>query len=163
MLKCKLIVLAVATMIGFSSLTAQAAQEASTQPYLSAVMTIMRTHIQAMHDLVNDGGKYADNVVLHANAIRSTLGFLDHPEWDAASWGKSLGPKAAIDGNALGAMAKQGQKASEELIQAARTWVKDQKRDEMLGALNNMAGTCNGCHLQLGREALPHVEVTASK
>ena len=138
----------------FLATTPAHAQEPDAEKtYVRAVMTILRSHIEALKYLTAVNIKYSDNVVLHAIAVRRTVGFLDHGEWQSAAGADGANPK--LDAKTFERLAKNGRKASRKMETAARQWLKDGNRRTFLTAMNGMTTTCNNCHNHLAGAPAP--------
>jgi len=124
--------------------------------YLRLVMDIFSNHIEAIELLTAIPGKYADNVVRHANALAGTAGLLDH----AFPGDKNTSEKASWPWHSeaeFDKLAHAMQTSTRELAVKAQTWLDAHKQGEeharqghdradFVAALEHMKGTCRACH-----------------
>jgi protein-tyrosine-phosphatase len=124
--------------------------------YFSSVMTILRTHIDALVQLTNTRTHYSDNVVRHAVAIHHTMGLFDHMDWTLERLSKLDVPdESEAKADQFNLFAKEARTNSRKLVNASKQWLVDGDRRVFLSALNEMSSSCNQCHMQLREKRAP--------
>ena len=125
--------------------------------YLRAVMTILRTHIDALVHLTEGKSKYGDNVVRHAVGVRQTMGLFDHLDWSPAVEAR-FRPVTAGErpmAKQFETLAWTARKRARNLERAATVWLHAEDREDFLIALNAMMDACNQCHTRLLNQNAP--------
>jgi len=142
-----------------SSICAQG-DEFSRKSYIDSVITILRLHADALHDLSTHRIEYSDNLVRHATAIRRTFGLLGPMDWHAAESARlmSKGPTASdMNAEKFNELANRSRDSIKALVFAAHDAMESDDREEIDEALENMKSSCNACHAYLPESAAPDV------
>lgn len=147
-------------MTGFLASSAQANRADEKDKYVATVVSILRSHVTSIRQLTKQDIKYSDNVVRHAVAIRHAFGMLGPMDWHVAKsiqLNKLTDDKAKLDEKAFQSLADQSQDSVKYLARAAQRWLRDGKRDLLMGSVTSMMNTCNNCHSQLPEDTAPAV------
>ena len=149
------VVLALTLGLFFAS-HAEANKELEKQ-YFNSVMTILRSHIDALVQLTRSRSQYSDNVVRHAVAIHRTMGLFDHLDWTPERLARLNTPDEAGKPKAeqFNTYAEEARENSKKLVVASKKWLAGGDRQDFLQALNQMSSSCNQCHVQLRDHSAP--------
>lgn len=144
--------LTLALLLGLSLLpaTPTRAEPSQRELYIQSVITLLRLHADAIHQLATHDFKYSHNLARHATALHNTFGLLGPMDWhaaEAASLQKRQGPVHNLNADDFDKMADQCQKSIKDLYQASIQHMENGGGSEpVLKALDEVQGRCNGCH-----------------
>ncbi|MBF0263101.1 MAG: cytochrome c [Magnetococcales bacterium] len=112
------------------------------------MMSILRLHLKAIETLAaNQKHQYAENMLRHATALRSSAQLLDHvypdrPENRATQAGSET---SWNDRKGFDDQVERSLKATKELVKASEQWMKGH-REPMTGAIKSVRESCDSCH-----------------
>ncbi|MBF0273150.1 MAG: cytochrome c [Magnetococcales bacterium] len=117
------------------------------QEYQSAVMSVLRLHLKAIEMLsANQNHQYAENLLRHANALRSSAQLLDHVYPDTPQ-GKSgsVESKPWQDQKTFTSLVEGSFLATKELVSASEQWLKG-NQERLPSAIKKVRESCDSCH-----------------
>jgi len=124
------------------------------------VITVLRIHADAIHNLTEHEIKYSDNLVRHAIAIQQTFGLLGPMDWHAANSVKVMNKNASnsnMDVEMFEKLERRSRNAMKDLVLAAHDAMEEDNREGLNEALENMKDSCNACHAYLPESVAPDV------
>jgi len=124
------------------------------------VITVLRIHADAIHNLTEHKIKYSDNLVRHAIAIQQTFGLLGPMDWHAANSAKVMNKNASnsnMDVEMFEKLERRSRNALKDLVLAAHDAMEEDNREGLKEALENMKDSCNACHAYLPESVAPDV------
>ena len=143
-----------------SCVNATRAEDFSRESYVRSVITILRIHADAIHNLSTHKMKYSDNLARHAIAIERTFGLLGPMDWHTAKSVTLMSKDAAsseMNADKFAQLADHSRQALKNLVVAAHEALEGDNREGLQEALDNMKSSCNACHAYLPASVAPDV------
>ncbi len=159
-MKRKMSVAFMLTTLCLSCAIGARAEEFNRKAYIDSVITILRLHAEALHNLSEYKTRYSDNLVRHAIAIERTFGLLGPMDWHAAESARLMektAAKADMDAQKFDDLARRSRAAMKALILAAHDAMEEDNRRGVDEALENVESSCNACHAYLPASVAPDV------
>jgi uncharacterized protein with NRDE domain len=159
-MKRKIFVMLMITTLCLSWIIVVRATEFTRESYVESVITVLRIHADAIHNLTEHKIKYSDNLVRHAIAIQQTFGLLGPMDWHAANSAKVMNKNASnsnMDVEMFEKLERRSRNALKDLVLAAHDAMEEDNREGLNEALENMKDSCNACHAYLPESVAPDV------
>ena len=159
-MKRKIFVTLMITTLCLSWIIVVRAGEFNRESYVESVITVLRIHADAIHNLTAHKIKYSDNLARHAIAIQRTFGLLGPMDWHAADSAKLMNKNASnsnMDVEIFEKLERRSRDALKGLVLAAHDAMEEDNREGLNEALENMKDSCNACHAYLPESVAPDV------
>ncbi len=159
-MKRKMFITLMTAALCLASVTVVRAEEFNRNTYVASVITILRIHADAIHNLSEHKMKYSDNLVRHAVAIERTFGLLGPMEWHTAEAARLMnksGSNSDMDAEKFDELARRSSDALKGLVLAAHDAMEEDNRKGLNEALEKMKSSCNACHAYLPESVAPDV------
>ena len=117
--------------------------------YRRSIMNIFNGHLVALRHIGTGTSRYADNIIRHAKAIRSTSQLLDHAFTQPSGTTNADGvvpPVVVTDQKQFHRLVQASQKAANNLVRAAKEQVRTKDYAPFNKALVDMQQACKNCH-----------------
>ena len=153
--------LGASTGVSTMAVAADSDKQAREAIYLEHVVTILRSQVQAMRMLMDNGDlKYADNMVRHAEAFERAFGMVGPMDWHVAkAVQKTQEGDAAekLTEEQFDGLAEESYQKVLGIKRAARRYMRDKDRERMGNAINAMITSCGACHSKMPKGSVPSV------
>lgn len=137
------------------------AEKTAHKAYLDQVVSVLRSHVTSMRMILdNDTMKYADNMARHAEALERTFGMIGPMEWHAAEAFAHMAKSDAevkLTEEQFDELARKSHLAIVKAGRAAHRYERDNNKELMRMAINNVIKSCGACHSQLPKGTVPPV------
>lgn len=140
---------------------AEESLQARNDAYLDQVVGVMRSHVLSMRMILDDDGlKYSDNMVRHAEAFERAFGMVGPMEWhvaEAFSHGQKSDAAEKLSEEQFEELGEKTRMAISKIKRSAIRYMRDKKKELMRDSINRMIKSCGACHSKLPEGTVPHV------